>query len=326
VAVLTEEHLREGIEAAVLDALGREKVLSDLHWERCDCESSYETYLVNLRFAGEPELRVFLKDYGSLRRPKEDLEARREREVFVYSRLLPAAGVGTARCYGSVRDPSPGRYWLFLEFVEGTPLRYLDFEHWPGAAGWLGRLQGHFARCADELRNANILLEHDRRFFTATGERALRAVEQIVPPLARGLEAVLAGYDRLAETMSNQPKTLVHGAYRPQQILVDLNRHPSRYCPVDWELAAIGCGIHDLAFFADGLEGFRLHQVVEAYREEAGSHGMGVPSPADLGYLVDCFRLHRVFNWLGQSVDRNYSANDVIRLTEMAGSIARTLI
>ncbi len=329
-AVLTHDLLREGLqeclEGAVSEAMGRRMVPSGICWERCELESSYETYVVTLNFTERPNLRVFLKDYGSIRRPKGDLEARRERELFVYSDLLPAAGLDTARCYGSVWERSLGRYWLFLEFVEGTPLRYLDFEHWPRAAAWLGRVQGFFAQHPVKPEARDILLGHDNRFFTSTAERALRVVRETVPTVARGLEAILDRYDHLVGAMSSQPRTLVHGAYRPEQILVDLKTEPRRFCPVDWELAALGSGIYDLAFFADGFKGSRLDQVLDAYRETAVQHGAEVPSRDDLGYLVNCFRLHKVFNWLGQSVVRGYSADDVVKLTEMAKLIAEPLV
>jgi hypothetical protein len=328
-AVLTGDMLRDclgDLEGAVLETTDRRLIISRITWERCGCESSYDTYTVTIGFPDRPQLRLFLKDYGSFRQPKGDMEARRERELHVYRNILPAAGLDTAHYYGSVWNSPQRQFWLFLEFVEGTPLKFSDFAYWPQAAAWLGRLQGYCAQHPERLDTAGRLIEHDARFFLSAAVRALHVVRVLLPSEVDQLEWIVNRYDPLIELMSSQPRTLVHGAYRPEQILVDRNTQPPRLCPLDWEVAARGSSFYDLAFLADGFKPPRLGRVLDAYLEEAVKHGIRVPSRDDVVYLVNCFRLHRVFNWLGQAIEREYAERDVIKLTELAKVTAASLI
>ena len=85
------------------------------------------------------------------------------------------------------------------------------------------------------------------------------------------MEPLVAGYPRAVEAMvNNRPWTLVHGTYRPIQIILDTGEQPPRLCPVDWEKAGVGSCFFDLAFLADGFDPVRLAQLFEAYRSDGG--------------------------------------------------------
>ena len=328
-AIVSTELLHDALRSlpsVAPDSDGHEAVVSRIEVQRCGFESSYGTYTVTLSFRGRADLTVFLKDYGTFERPKDGFELRRERERYVYSTLLDAAELGTARLYGSIWDHPRSRYWLFLEFVEGTALKFSDFEHWLQAAAWLGRVHGYFGRCAEQVQQADLLIAHDARFFLSTAERALCSVAELAPARASALERVLERYDPLVTLMVGQPRTLVHGAYRPTQILVNATRQPPRICPVDWELAAIGSSHYDLAYLADGFQSPRLERVLEAYRQEAVRYGIAVPATDELKHIVNCFRLHMVFSWLSKAVERQYPAATVTRLIELAHQVAATVV
>ena len=78
-----------------------------------------ELYAVRVlqRYPNGRELQLFLKDFSASLRRKNDPRDRREREVRVYQDLLVDAGIGTARCYGSLMDEAQGRLWLLLGWV-----------------------------------------------------------------------------------------------------------------------------------------------------------------------------------------------------------------
>ncbi len=242
------------------------------------------------------------------------MEQRRERELRVYQDLLAAAELGTAKHCGSVWDESEGRFWLLLEFVDGMEVRSCDFEYWVAAAAWLGRMQGYFAQHSNRLNGCDFLLRHDTDFFWSVAELALRAVSQISIPLADRVAKIVNRYDRLVDVMVGQPSTLVHGAYLPSQILVDVNSESLRICPIDWELAAFGSPLYDLAFLSDGFESPRLDLLWDAYRQEAEKYDISVPNREEMRFVVDCFRLHKVINWLSQSLDRQYPEEEVAKL------------
>ena len=243
----------------------------------------------------------------------------------VSKELLAQAGLGTARYYGSVLDASRGRFWLLLEYVDGMPVRYCDLKYWIAAAGWLGRMHGHFARQSSRLCATCFLVRHDIAFFLSKADLALAAVSHISPALARRLSALLDGYDRLAEVMARGPHTLVHGAYRAKEILVSAGSDPPRICPVDWELAAFGAPLYDLAQLTGGFKPAMLDRFWSAYREQANACDLALPDRQDMSCVLNCFRLHHVMNWLSQSRDREFPETQVARLVDL-GEKLRSLI
>ena len=146
-----EQVLRECLERIVADVFGSGPAITAVQRKRSQYSSFYGSDVLTVRLEDGGEFQVFLKDFGSHQRVKEGMKGRREREVAVYRDLLPAAGLGTARYYGSHWDEAQGRFWLFLEYVPGVPVAHSPFEYWVAAAGWLGRKDAYFARQADLL-------------------------------------------------------------------------------------------------------------------------------------------------------------------------------
>src|SRR5439155_10574231 len=107
----------------------------------------------------------------------------------------------------SVWDDARGRFWLLLEFVDGLQVRFCGIETWVLAAGWLGRLNGHFARLSARLAACDYLSHHDAPFFQRRAELARRDVAQIAPELAGRLARALDGFDRLVDLLAGQPRT-----------------------------------------------------------------------------------------------------------------------
>jgi Ser/Thr protein kinase RdoA (MazF antagonist) len=265
------------------------------HW------GSYDNAILEIRLEDGKELRLFLKDFGRSRLPKDAAAERREREVRVYVELLDGAELGTARFVGSHQDEAAERHWLFLEFVDGEPLRYCGFARWLEAAAWLGRLHGRFAGEVPQLRDCRFLARHDAGFFTRAAERALDTVAGLADALVGRLANVLVVYEAILPVLAAEPDALVHGSYRPQNVLVAGGAVPARICPTDWELAALGRSAHDLAFLVDGFDPPRLEMLFEAYVQEADRSGFPAQDAQDLRHEVDCFRLHKVISSLGHA-------------------------
>jgi thiamine kinase-like enzyme len=120
----------------------------------------------------------------------------------------------------------------------------------------------------------------------------------------------------MVEIIAHQPRTFIHGHYRPQNILVNIEATPPRICPVDWEVAALGSPLYDLAFLSDGFAGSMLDQLCAAYQQEALRHGLALPGRAEIQFLVDCFLLHRMFHLLGKAVEEQFSESGVAQLLD----------
>jgi aminoglycoside phosphotransferase (APT) family kinase protein len=289
------------------------------HW------GSYDTEVLTVRLADGDQLKLFLKDFGRSKLPKDAAGERRERELRVYAELLGGAELGTARFYGAHWEPAAARFWLLLEFVDGEPLRYCGFEHWLEAAAWLGRLHGRFAGQQSRLRTCRFLMRHDAEFFFRAADRALEAVSGLSDPMARRLAGVLKGYDPVVALLSREPNILVHGSYRPQNVLVVRSCEPVRICPTDWELAAFGCSTYDLAFLCDGFRSPQLEELLDAYEREAGRFGLPRRDRDELRRELDCFRLHKTINSLGHLRQWPHPAKTAAKVVAAAEEIAGTL-
>jgi hypothetical protein len=319
--------LRECLEGVVANHFRDGGVTIDtVERRRSQYSSFYASDIVTVTLTSGERLRVFLKDFGSFHHPKDTMKERREREVVVYRDLLDGAGLDTARYYGSVWDETEGRFWLLLEFVEGVPIRHLDFEAWLPPVAWLGRMYGYFAARPELWRDCDALLRHDAAFFETTAEQALKAVTEYSAELGGRVGPVVSRYHKAVAVMTAQPPTLVHGTFRPAQIITDDPHHPRRICPVDWEKAAVGASLYDLTFIVDGFDPPRLRRLFEAYRAEALRAGVRVGDDAEMKSVVDCFRLHRVMNWLAVSLARRYEDKVIRKLVGMAEDIGALVL
>jgi len=321
-----DDLLFEHVARIVADTFGRPSTIAAIYRKRSEYSSFYASEILSVQLDTGDELRMFLKNFGSYPDPKDAMEQRRNRELHVYRDILAQASLSTAKYYGSVWEEPQGPFWLLLELVRGIPVRHCGFDYWVQAAQWLGHMQGYFHRNSGLLQGRDFLIQHDGPFFRSAAERAFRAVSQRSPDLGRRLTAALSRYDQPVELMMSQPKTLVHGAYRPAEILADASERPARICPVDWEQSAIGSSLYDLAFLADGFKSPRLEQILDAYRTEAANCGLPVSDQESTKRIVNCYRLHKAVTWLSQSFDRKFPEKDVLKLVGMAEDLARLVL
>lgn len=189
------------------------------------------------------------------------------REVEIY-RLLSRCGLGTPACYAA----GPG--FLLIERVPGIELFQVgELEGWRQAARWLRRLHERFAAVPPSSPR---LLRHDAGYYRLWAGRACERVPEIAPIVDR--------YERVVERLVGLPQTLIHGEFYPSNVLVA----GERIAPVDWEMAAIGPGLVDLAALVTGWEGEDRATIAAAY------------GAVDEAALAAC-RLHLALQWLGWS-------------------------
>jgi aminoglycoside phosphotransferase (APT) family kinase protein len=307
---------------AIPRAAGRRARVAHLERSPSQSATSYDAEVVSVRLEDGTEMRFFLKDYGSSRRPRPAASQRRERELAIYRRLIGDAEIGTARYCGAVWDDGAAVHWLLLEFVAGTELRHTELRYWIDAARWLGRLQGRFARAPAPPEVTALLERHDARFFAAGAERARRSVSHYPPALARRLEGILERYEPSVDLIAGSEQALVHGHYDAANILVGAAAGPVRICPVDWELAALGSRFFDLASLSDGFRPPKLHRIWDAYAEGAAEAGLPTPARDRVRHLVDCLRLYRVIAWLGSAAEKRYPPAGVERLLARGEALA----
>lgn len=321
-----DQALREVLEMGLSVRLGRRTRIEEMRREPFNGATAYASEVLTVRLLDHGVFKVFVKDFRSSTLPKDEPVARCRRELGVYRELLTEADLGTAGYYGSVETGTEGRHQLLFEFVDGIDLRSSEFPHWVRAAGWLARLHGSFVAKTERLAACDFLVRHDAEFFTSRAAAALRAAGEFSDSLEDRLRFLLGGYGSVVEAMVNQPRTLVHGSYRPNNILVRAESTTRPIVPVDWELAAMGAPLYDLAFLADGFRPPDLDTLLDAYRRRADQEGLFVPDPEELRYLLGCFRLHKVLKSLSDSVLLGFSQKTVEKLMDTAERLGQRLM
>jgi aminoglycoside phosphotransferase (APT) family kinase protein len=319
----TDKHiLRQNIEQIIAGQFGKRSEVTGVQRRRFAHIGSYDCDLITVQLSTGDEFKLFLKDYCVSRKSKDEPEYRRERELRVYRDLLSQAELGPPEYYGSVWDASAGRFWLFLEFVDGLVVQHEDVEYGMLAADWLGKMQGFFTQHPEILSSSDFLIRQDGEFFRSKAERALWNVAQISPTSARRLTEIVERYEQVIKVLESQPQSLVHGGYIPWHILVDIAHRPARVCAVDWESAAFGPTLYDLAYFTHGMEAQSRGRVLDAYQRAAIQHGVPTPDRIQMQFIVDCLGLHRVLDWLSRGMEKLFSEDKVTRLVDQAEQLS----
>jgi aminoglycoside phosphotransferase (APT) family kinase protein len=225
------------------------------------------------------------------------------REIETYRAILAPSRLGTPVYYGSIVDRRLGRYWLLLEHVAGVPLWQAgELSVWRQAARWVAALHARFIADTERLTRAAPLLIYDADFYRRWPRRAQRFVSVANPCRAQSMRWLAERYDGLIERLMTLPVTLIHGEFVASNVLVS-EGGGLRVCPIDWEMAAVGPGLIDLAALTAGRWDERDRTAMAlAYRDELARHGRPIDTEALLVALRWC-RVHLAVQWLGWSAE-----------------------
>ncbi len=270
--------------------------------------TSYAVRRLMIDLADGRTLDVFHKDFDVSPHPPDVALSRGRRECFVYENILVGQGLGTPELYGAVWDDGYDRHWLLLEFVHGHKLRRDPADERIAAARWLGDLHRRIEGVVDQ---PGPLLSYDQPYFADTAKRAVSAVGARFEDLHRRLLAVLNDYEAIIARICSNERTLVHGSYRAKNIIVDASTEPVRICPADWELAAVGPRLHDLAFLADGCQPALTEQLCVSYAAAAGLQNF---SADHMLRELNQLRMHKALRSLARSFEWNYPEATVAKL------------
>lgn len=320
-----EPVLHDFLSQIVAEHCGSGASITSLRRDSLPPIGSYDCETLTVDVDGGEQLVLFFKDFGFSRLSKDDRELRRVRELRVYQELLATADLGTPHYYGSLFDEHRERYWLMIELVEGTVVEEVDLRLGVPAVEWLARMQGWFLARPEQLAGCDFLIRHDADFFRAKAEAACRDSAQLCPASSGQLADLVERYECVVDLMASAPRSLVHGGYIPWHVLVDTRIDPVRVSAVDWELAAVGSTLYDLAFFTDGAAPGISQRLLATYREAATQYGVPLPGEAEMESLIECFRLHRVLDWLSRSVEKEYPEQKVAKLVHQASALAEAL-
>jgi aminoglycoside phosphotransferase (APT) family kinase protein len=247
-----------------------------------------------LRLAFKRLERDGLSQDGGLTKPSFLFDA--GREAAVYSSILPAAPAGPPKYFGSVPADGGAGCWLFIEWVEGRELYQVgELALWVQVARWLGELHASLAADLERHAREGRLLEYDAAHYRCWLARA-REFARLAgrsSEAARFLDWLAARHDGPVEALLELGRTVVHGDFYAPNVLVAGEAQALRVAPVDWELAAAGPGLMDLAALISGdWTDAERREMTDAYASRAG---IAPFSTTELAYA----RLQLAVQWLG---------------------------
>jgi Ser/Thr protein kinase RdoA (MazF antagonist) len=296
-----DAELRAALDSILVEAgLGPPR---ELRRRAFEYRTSFPLEELDVTLGDGAELHLLFKDLAwaslneSARLAKPEFLRDPLREPAVYASVLAPRRLGP-RYYGAAIDPAAERYWLFLERVEGRELYQVgDLELWQAVASWLGEM--HSTLAGDRERHAERarLIEYDEAYYRRWIARAQEfAASPGQPPRrATALDWIAERYDPVVEGLLELPRTVIHGELYASNVLVADDGHTPRVCPVDWEMAASGPGLIDLAALVSGGWGEKDREaIVTAYRS-----GAGADRAAFSRDQLDLARLHLAVQWLG---------------------------
>jgi hypothetical protein len=315
----------ETLEHGLSRLQGRPVVVRELRREFLGTSSSFRTERVRVVLEAGKPLSVFLKDLNPAHQ-MEKARALRERdlepsvrEVRMYESVLSPERFGTLHLYATRWEPERGIAWVFLEDGGRALLRNCtDVGRWTAAARWAARFHAATRDLSDA--QTSFLPHHDDTHY----QRCLARVEQMLPGLApperemvrRGLDS----YARRIDWLSALPRTVIHGQFFGQNILLRRRGATHHIAVIDWETAALGPGTFDLASLTAGKWTQAERQAMwAAYFEEY----QAATGPR-MDWAVFCrelatVALHQSLEWLTWWQHRRSQSRDFVRfMNELA--------
>jgi hypothetical protein len=308
----SDEDLRRALEQVLSEFFGRHKDVSRVTRRPWIYRSSFSLESLEVEFSDGQTLRVMFKDLsphalssaGRSAKPSFLLDP--GREIHVYRKVIGPCGIGAPVCYGAVVDPDVDRYWLFLELAPGVGLYQIgDIDVWKRVARWLcgvhATLAPHLTRFSQEIP----LLRFDGQYFGTWADRAMAALASDVdaagPGRGRLLKWLRERHARLVARLMDLPLTIVHGELYASSIIVDQHARDGIRA-VDWEMAAIGTGLIDLAALTSGnWDEAQRAEMARAYWVRGMRRGT-TPWPfEEFMTSLDLCRLQLAIQWLGWS-------------------------
>jgi len=275
--------------------------------------SSFRLDELNVRFEDGSNVQLVLKDMSratmveEARRARPDFMYEPRREIRAYQWILPHGPAGTPAWYGAVTGPPAGRYWLLLEQVNGPQLAQVGtFSTWERTAAWIARFHRAFPPLrAQQIAKRSGALIYDEQFYWRWLRRAQRFAGRDSVK-RRIVDEIAERYAPVVDRLTRLPRTLIHGELFACNVIVGKTCDRERICPVDWEMAALGPGLIDLAALSAGWVEAKQQALARAYLA-AARNGNGAASrkssslTRELASDLDCCRLHLAVRMLGWS-------------------------
>ncbi len=305
--------LRTALEQALTEHAGARVSVAGLVRRPCEYRTSFALEELDVTLADGTVLRAMFKDLSraclseGAQRAKPEFLHDPLREIEVYRDLLDGAGLGTPAYHGSAVDPGRDRYWLFIENVRGPVLWQVgEFAVYEETARWLAGMHASLAATAPSAPAS--LLHYDTDLYGTWIRRAREFAERAATPWDDSTRALVIDlaerYEPVIERLASLPVTVIHGEFYPSNVIVGQRAGGVRIAPIDWEIAAVGPGLLDLAALTIGKwTPPQREALARAYRESAEAGPGAGALPQDFDAALDFCRLHLAVQWIGWDPD-----------------------
>jgi hypothetical protein len=261
-SVSAQSRLREAAEAAVATLGPRPARVTDVASRLSPYSTSFRIEDITATLESGQQVHLVRKDLSwetmldGARRIRSLRDHDPRREIDVYRRLLPLAPAGPPRLLADGGADSPDGPWLMLERVEGIQLRHVgEVSAWEAAARWMGAFHAEFAsRHRIAGAEALGLPRFGADLMHQTFVSAVREIHRRTSPRVAGaaIGAIARSHPRVVQLLARGGPTLIHGQLYPSNIIVSVGAGRRRIAVLDWETAAIGSGVVDLAALVEG--------------------------------------------------------------------------
>lgn len=248
----------ESLEAGLSRYRGRSVRIRDLQRDASSRSSSFRTERLRVTTEGDEQtLHVYFKDLHPEHQVTRSWALRRAdrmpsgRELQMYESVLSPDRFGTLAFYGSRWEPEHSRCWLFVEDVGQQMLQgEKGVAAWADACRWAARF--HVATRNLPAAQTAFLPVYDEGHYRRCAAHVEEMVRRLDP--AEG-EVVRRGLDYFAERiewLGMLPRCVIHGQFFGKNVMLRPPPAAHRIAVIDWETAALGPAVFDLASISSG--------------------------------------------------------------------------
>ena len=249
--------IQETLEAGLARSRGRPARIRELQRDATSRSSSFRTERLRVTTDDGEQLGIYFKDLHPQHQVTQSWALRRadrmpsNREVQMYQVVLSPERFGTLALYGARWEPERGRCWLFIEDVGQHMLQSeRDVVPWADACRWAARF--HAATRDLPAAPTAFLPVYDEGRYRRCAERVQRMLERLDATEGAVVRRGLDYFTERIEWLSSLPRCVIHGQFFGKNIMLRPPPATHRIAVIDWETAALGPGLFDLASISSG--------------------------------------------------------------------------
>jgi Phosphotransferase enzyme family len=292
--------LKRGLTSALLGEDGSERPLTLLGREPTPYATTFPCEIVTCRIGRGKPRRLFCKYTAGVDYTGHGHRGGVGHEIATYRHILAQTNKFRPRFYGGYTDSETGQYWLFLEYLDGS-LRVGKLND-PAAmaetARWIAQFHVTSQRLLSNER-LRFLKRYDKEYYLGWITRTVDFARPNYRKSSWLHHLYVRAGDFLSPLLDSVP-TIIHGEYYQHNILF----YQGRVCPIDWESAAVGEGLIDLASLTDGWESKIADTCTATYVRTRWPKGV----PAQFQRVLRAAQLYMTVRWLGDDPEVTRSA------------------